>query len=625
MRKIDGDGKTIRELLDNSKYSIDYYQREYKWGKKQVQELINDLTQRFLEDYEVGHERSEVENYGHYFLGSIIISQRNGKEFIIDGQQRLTTITLLLMFLNNKQKSSPEKVSINNLIFSEKYGKKSFNLQIEERIPCMDALFHQQEFIKDGHNESVNNIIDRYSDIESMFPEEIDEQALPYFLDWLLENVHLIKITAFSDDDAYTIFETMNDRGLSLSPTDMLRGYLLANITDEDKRRRASDLMKTLFQRMMENGQNETSDFFKAWLRSQYAESIRERKRNASPGDFDRLGTEFHRWIRENDKKHIGLESSDQYYHFIEKDLKRFGDLYLRVRDASINLQEPYEDLFYIAQIGFTLQYPVVLAPLTTSDSEKIVSKKIRMVAAYLDILLARRMWNWRSISYSTLQYSMFKLMREIRGKKIEQLADWLKNKLNEEEERFITNDGFRLNQMNRPYIHWLLARMTDYIGTSCGQESRINEYLNLSNGKNIDKFEVEHIWANHYERHLDEFNHPEEFNEARNRIGGLLLLPKSFNASFGDLSYSKKSPHYFGQNYLAKTLDSRCYQNNPKFKHFYEQKRLPFKPYNKFTLTELRERQHLYQEIAESLWNPERISNILSEPLDDKLLKEDV
>ena len=52
-------------------------------------------------------------------------------------------------------------------------------------------------------------------------------EALPYFVDWLIENVHLVEITAYSDDDAYTIFETMNDRGLSLSPTDMLKGTCL--------------------------------------------------------------------------------------------------------------------------------------------------------------------------------------------------------------------------------------------------------------------------------------------------------------------------------------------------------------------------------------------------------------
>ena len=67
----------------------------------------------------------------------------------------------------------------------------------------------------------------RYHDIESDFPDELGEAALPYFIDWLLENVHLIEITAYTDEDAYTIFETMNDRGLSLSLTDMLKGYLL--------------------------------------------------------------------------------------------------------------------------------------------------------------------------------------------------------------------------------------------------------------------------------------------------------------------------------------------------------------------------------------------------------------
>jgi uncharacterized protein with ParB-like and HNH nuclease domain len=51
----------------------------------------------------------------------------------------------------------------------------------------------------------------------------------------------LVEITAYSDEDAYTIFETMNDRGLSLSPTDMLKGFLLANIEDPAKRLDASN------------------------------------------------------------------------------------------------------------------------------------------------------------------------------------------------------------------------------------------------------------------------------------------------------------------------------------------------------------------------------------------------
>ena len=98
-RKIDGDGRTVRQLLAGQKYSIDYYQREYKWQTKQVTELMDDLAAKFLESYEPGHERDDVADYGHYFLGSIIISDKDGVKFIIDGQQRLTTLSLLLIFL----------------------------------------------------------------------------------------------------------------------------------------------------------------------------------------------------------------------------------------------------------------------------------------------------------------------------------------------------------------------------------------------------------------------------------------------------------------------------------------------------------------------------------------------
>lgn len=101
-REIDGKGRTIRELLAGRKYSIDYYQREYKWQQKQLSELIEDLAAKFLESHEPGNERSAVSDYGHYFLGSIIISDKDGKKYIIDGQQRLTTLTLLLIFLQHQ-------------------------------------------------------------------------------------------------------------------------------------------------------------------------------------------------------------------------------------------------------------------------------------------------------------------------------------------------------------------------------------------------------------------------------------------------------------------------------------------------------------------------------------------
>lgn len=141
MKEIRGDAKTICQLLGGAKYTIDYYQREYKWETKQVQELLDDLSAKFLEDYEPGQERSQVEKYGHYFLGSIIISDKDGQKYIIDGQQRLTTLTLLLIFLHNLEKKRSDRVEVSELIFWEKFSRRSFNIDVEERTACMEALF----------------------------------------------------------------------------------------------------------------------------------------------------------------------------------------------------------------------------------------------------------------------------------------------------------------------------------------------------------------------------------------------------------------------------------------------------------------------------------------------------
>ena len=213
-RQILGRSKTVRELLSGMKYTIDYYQREFKWGEKQIKELINDLVDAFQEHYEEQHVPEEVANYGHYFLGSIIISMKSGQSFIIDGQQRLTSLTLLLMYLNNLQKSKGKiEVPIHELIYSEKFRKKSFNLNIEERTRFMEQLFDNGTYDNTNDSESIQNIAKGYEFINEAYPDKLKEYPLPFFIDWVIENVILVEITAFSDQDAYRVFETMNEGG----------------------------------------------------------------------------------------------------------------------------------------------------------------------------------------------------------------------------------------------------------------------------------------------------------------------------------------------------------------------------------------------------------------------------
>ena len=214
--KIDAKDASISELLKDQKFTIDYFQREYRWQNKHIKLLVEDLTASFLKSHKEANKRSDVASYQNYYLGPVVfsINPDTGKKSIIDGQQRITSITLILIYLNHLQTDNNQKVNISELIFSEKYGEKSFNMSDEAREDCLKSLFEDGEYdVKDSDDETVKNMVSRYEDIAQTFPEEINESALAFFVDWFIGNVVIVEITAYSDENAYMIFETMNDRG----------------------------------------------------------------------------------------------------------------------------------------------------------------------------------------------------------------------------------------------------------------------------------------------------------------------------------------------------------------------------------------------------------------------------
>jgi uncharacterized protein with ParB-like and HNH nuclease domain len=296
--KIDADDKTLKELLDTQKYTIDYFQREFRWERKHIEQLITDLEAGFFINYNSNHEREEVELYNSYYLGPIVISNKNDNFSIIDGQQRLTSLTLLLIYIHNLQKSISNHEPIEQLIRSRKFGKYSYNLNIEERVECLNELFDKEEFDANGKDESVKNLVRRYEDIKELFSDDLKGDALPFFIDWLKEKVVFVKIVAYSDENAYTIFETMNDRGLNLTPTEMLKGYLLSKIPNE-KKPSLNNLWRKKIGELHEYDKYEDLEFFKAWLRAKYADTIRPGRKGAMNEDFEKIGTSFHSWVKD--------------------------------------------------------------------------------------------------------------------------------------------------------------------------------------------------------------------------------------------------------------------------------------------------------------------------------------
>jgi len=139
-------------------------------------------------------------------------------------------------------------------------------------------------------------------------------------------------------------------------------------------------------------------------------------------------------------------------------------------------------------------------------------------------------------------------------------------------------------------------------VETQSGIESR---YLEYTNAKTV-AYQIEHIWANKYEQHQDEFSLAESFAKYRNRLGGLLLLPSSFNASFGARTYEVKLEQYNSQNLLARSLHPGCYTHNPQFLNFVQGTGLPFQPHPEFKQKDIEQRGEMYRRIAERIWNPD-------------------
>ena len=613
MNKIIAKEYTINDILSSKKYFVDDYQREYRWEKRNIDDLLNDLWSKFNENFTKEDKYIDVKNYSTYFLGSILISEKEKNDYIVDGQQRLTSLSLLIIYLYNQLKNYGllERISsLGTLIYSEEYGEKTFNIQVPDREKCVEALFSnkQDEYNSANENTSSYNLLERYDDIKEFFKEvELSEENIVHFSYWLKDNVYLVRITTSSDDEAYTIFEAMNDRGLSLDNTEMLKGYLIANIS-ENQRNRLNEIWKDIILKLKSIGKEEDSIFFKNWIRAKYAKTSRIKKLNGgyTSEDFETIGNAYHKWIKEK-RNEIGLKEKKDFENFIEKDLRKYSEIYLKIKELENRLNPDFKEVFCNANQEFTLQSMLILSSINISDSNEIIDKKIKMISVFIDIFLVRSIVNYKILGYSGVVYRVFNFVKKIREKSfsIDQLRKVLIEILDNLNENLNGILEYRLNKQNRKRIHYFLARITDYIEVESGNSSRIDVYLNKGKGK---EFEIEHIIADNYLINSKYFESEDEFYTTRALIGNLALLQRGTNQSLGNKEFLEKKKRYSGENILLQSLCNDAYISNPNFTNFVKNNSLNFKSLQNFTKLEVKERTELYFELAKRIWNISRL-----------------
>ena len=323
---------------------------------------------------------------------------------------------------------------------------------------------------------------------------------LLHFCDWLAERVFFIEIVTNTEQDAHKVFVSMNDRGLSLTSTEMLKGYVLSEIKNDNTREKYNDLWKEKIFELKNNDDKGDELFIKAWLRSQYAETIRESVVGATNKDFDIIGGPFHKWVREEREK-LSLQTSSDFELFIDK-FAKFAEIYLKIKEAEQTFNEATKFVYYNAQLGFTLQPQLLLAPMCYEDSWDTIYQKMNLVSRFIDLFIIARVTNYKSCDYSTIKNHVFSLTKNIRNTSVESLKKILKEHYDAMD--YNAEDAiysFGLNGFTKKYIKHILARITGYIEEECGVTSN---YLNYINHKTKNPFEIEHIICDHYEDFMD-------------------------------------------------------------------------------------------------------------------------
>ncbi|EAI7262339.1 DUF262 domain-containing protein, partial [Campylobacter lari] len=238
--------KNISKVADNNKifFEIPPYQRLYEWNKEQIQILLNDIKTKFDEN-----------KNKEYFIGNVVVSKKSVKNnqqydvkhLLIDGQQRLTTLFLIGFYLSYKNPSDQPKwkdfiMQGDKLRISMPIREKEEEILKEFAKFCKynqnnerkNDIFLQE--IKKFPQDICQNIPQALEIIVNWFEENIKEENIKEFSDFIYSNVNFVFVELAENTDLNRFFIRMNNRGKQLEKHEILKARLLSKITNKDEK-----------------------------------------------------------------------------------------------------------------------------------------------------------------------------------------------------------------------------------------------------------------------------------------------------------------------------------------------------------------------------------------------------
>lgn len=610
--------RQVKDVFNGIQYDIDFYQRDYRWSDdlewKPVTSLLKDIFYRFdLEKYnpnqEVTHE--SISKLEWYYLNSYMTNITGGKTYIVDGQQRLTTLTLISIALMHLAIEFKLKDFIIDTIKQSISGSNEFGttywMGFKDRKDTLDDIFiNNLNYKLRPENISQKNIYGNYKIIyETLSSKLKTPHNLHTFITYYRTRIYLIEIKVDKNKDVAMVFEVINDRGIPLQPYEILKGKLLSQIDISDREKYIS-IWETEINKLLEYSEDEPDYFFSYYFKSKYADSAEEyRKLNIN---------KYHKVIFLNDfNKKIKLHNNEKLTRqFIEKELPYFVKIYLKICKYYDRYNNKFEHVYFNRLNNMDGQFPLILSSIAYND--KNYNEKIQNISKNFDKLfvILRLTGSYKSNDFTNIVIS---LNPQIRNREQENINIKFNNALlsavKKAQDRNELKNAFRYEffkpigytHYGKTFWRYFFARIDHFIS----ENSNLNEYGTyyqlVLQSKGKDVYHIEHIIANNDEnRKL--FSDEDEFNEHRNRLGGLVLLQGKDNQSSGNETFKDKLKTYnvIGT-YYAKSLHKDMYHKKVEFLNFMKKYNLPFSHYSSFAKQEIEERHKLLYKLVKYIW----------------------
>lgn len=546
----------IKEIINvfnnNYIYEIPDFQRDFVWGEDEVRRLIKDFKED-TEDFKV-----EIKETDGYLLGNIVLIEDQhdvNKKIVIDGQQRLTTLSLLYkalelqLLIKMQEYKNPTEIkkwsqrssdlASGYSIVNDEGDFETFKIQHHKSLEFGNSY---KEIIQDDSNIITNQESSSDKKINEVFEileEEIsslDDQQLTKFVTYIKTKVMLIVTTAPNLSKAFQLFEILNNRGKDLEPLDLIKNSLLKNLTSSGYNEFERDQFNNDWKQFVKNleisskRKVESSTFLKHYLVG--TEGLNKNK--------DKL-FEYFSNNEMNTKEVLDLVKN------FKKVSRIYGDIEKQNYDSFIEDNSKMYILFDLLKLRQAHTMLIAFYDETMNTKEKVVDLAIRLGASVL-------------YSYTQTNY--------IEAEIPSLLREYYKNKKTHEKDvaftMFVNEVENRIKQKSKLAMEAVSTRKFE---NSKGQyntkglnllkflEIYAHNNVHIKNPTKDKKLTLEHILPRKFDSQLLEeagFFNESEFKDYVNRIGNLAIIYNTDNSHLSNKKFNEKVKVYKTTDFLT-------------------------------------------------------------------------